>query len=313
MTVEKIVTTPTPLGVTDKINEVITELEGITDSTFQGYWEAGETVEVGDVRYLTGRDNTGYVLECVGAGVTGSEQPDVDISDVGSSTGIELNDCDGVLSIEKGGTDATTAEEACANIGALPLSGGTMTGRLRVNVPIDSWNAREIITNVDDTTGILLTGGTSYTNGAVMSLKGIHDVFNESDAGGFFIAATDGSKQYWLKGKNNGSLSWENKELLTETETWYDNNSIVVRKFSSGFMIISGSYSTSINSPKVITYPVPFTYNPFVVACPRSSNSISKADFYIGISDISPTGCIAKGSLEGYDLWFSFIAIGRWK
>lgn len=98
MTVEKIVTTPTPLGVTDKINEVITELEGITDSTFQGYWEAGETVEVGDVRYLTGRDNTGYVLECVQAGTTGTEQPivsDEDLEQVGtgnSGSGSKVDD-----------------------------------------------------------------------------------------------------------------------------------------------------------------------------------------------------------------------------
>lgn len=42
-----------------------------------GYWQPNETVEVGDMRTLSGRDNTGYMLEYVGAGVTGDTQPTV--------------------------------------------------------------------------------------------------------------------------------------------------------------------------------------------------------------------------------------------
>lgn len=41
----------------------------------EGIWQANETVEVGDMRTLSGRDNTGYMLEYVGAGVTGDTQP----------------------------------------------------------------------------------------------------------------------------------------------------------------------------------------------------------------------------------------------
>lgn len=40
-----------------------------------GYWQANEEVEAGDMRYLAGRDNTGYMLEYVGAGTTGQTQP----------------------------------------------------------------------------------------------------------------------------------------------------------------------------------------------------------------------------------------------
>ena len=43
----------------------------------EGIWQANETVEVGDMRTLSGRDNTGYMLEYVGAGVTGDTQPTV--------------------------------------------------------------------------------------------------------------------------------------------------------------------------------------------------------------------------------------------
>lgn len=40
-----------------------------------GYWQANEEVEAGDMRYLAGRDNTGYLLEYVGSGTTGQTQP----------------------------------------------------------------------------------------------------------------------------------------------------------------------------------------------------------------------------------------------
>lgn len=45
---------------------------------YEGYWEAEENVSVGDVRFLKGRNNTKYLLECVQEGTTGTEQPTVD-------------------------------------------------------------------------------------------------------------------------------------------------------------------------------------------------------------------------------------------
>lgn len=40
-----------------------------------GIWKPNESVSVGDVRYLNGRENAGIVLECTQAGTTGTEQP----------------------------------------------------------------------------------------------------------------------------------------------------------------------------------------------------------------------------------------------
>lgn len=42
---------------------------------FEGYWKSNESVSVGDVRFLKGRNNTKYLLECTQAGTTGTEQP----------------------------------------------------------------------------------------------------------------------------------------------------------------------------------------------------------------------------------------------
>lgn len=44
---------------------------------YEGYWEAKENVSVGDVRFLKGRNNTKYLLECVQEGTTGTEQPTI--------------------------------------------------------------------------------------------------------------------------------------------------------------------------------------------------------------------------------------------
>lgn len=102
-----------------------------------GIWKSEETVKVGDVRFLKGRENAGYILECVTAGTTGENQPVISEEDVENAEGLDLDDLNGVVPVEKGGTNATTAKEARenlditpANIGALPLSGGNITGML---------------------------------------------------------------------------------------------------------------------------------------------------------------------------------------
>ena len=57
-------------------------LKKITNVTnnFDGYWQAGEAVEVGTLRFPRGQENTGYILECVEAGTTGSTQPEIIIN-----------------------------------------------------------------------------------------------------------------------------------------------------------------------------------------------------------------------------------------
>ena len=49
-------------------------------NNFEGYWQAQEAVEVGTLRFPRGQNNTGYILECVEAGTTGTTQPEI-ISD----------------------------------------------------------------------------------------------------------------------------------------------------------------------------------------------------------------------------------------
>ena len=46
-----------------------------------GLWKPNETVSVGDIRYLRGRENAGIILECIEAGTTGTEQPVINSGD----------------------------------------------------------------------------------------------------------------------------------------------------------------------------------------------------------------------------------------
>ena len=63
-------------GKVKTVNGVEPDTEGnIQITTNEGVWQANEEVEAGDMRYLAGRDNTGYLLEYVGAGTTGETQP----------------------------------------------------------------------------------------------------------------------------------------------------------------------------------------------------------------------------------------------
>lgn len=63
-------------GKVKTVNGVEPDTEGnIQITTNEGVWQANEEVEAGDMRYLAGRDNTGYLLEYVGAGTTGTTQP----------------------------------------------------------------------------------------------------------------------------------------------------------------------------------------------------------------------------------------------
>lgn len=110
-----------------------------------GIWKSEEAVNVGDVRFLKGRENAGYILECVTAGTTGETQPTFTEADVEDSAILmaseeealagEVDDkimsplqvanaikgavFDGgsVIPITNGGTGATTAEQARENLG----------------------------------------------------------------------------------------------------------------------------------------------------------------------------------------------------
>lgn len=199
-----------------------------------GIWKSEETVKVGDVRFLKGRENAGYVLECVKAGVTGESQPVLE-GDIAEDE-FNLNNFDGTLSIEKGGTGATTAEQARenlgitpANIGALPLSGGTMQGNLHFIKGAEILgDGRKGYTKV--------CGGSKNEDGARFVLYGV-EYGAESGAykGIFQLVAADANGNYsTLFGYPDGTLTWGGKSLLVEGQGGVTPARYITSKWTSG-------------------------------------------------------------------------------
>lgn len=77
-----------------------------------------------------------YSLPTATSSVLGGVKSGGDVS-VNSSTGVMSYSS--TVPISKGGTGATTAAAACTNLGALPLSGGTLTGNLTGKYFTGTW------------------------------------------------------------------------------------------------------------------------------------------------------------------------------
>ena len=90
--------------------------------------------------------------------------------------------------------------------GNLPLSGGTMTGTLRL-----ASGGNIIASNVDDSS-IGLRGGSDGTS-AYLNLYGKN---NASYAGHFSLTAYDGTNRKSLAGLPDGTLTWANNNVLTD-------------------------------------------------------------------------------------------------
>lgn len=78
----------------------------------------------------------------------------------------DLSNLTGTVPVAKGGTGATTVAGACSNIGAVQLSGSTMTGNL------------EIEKNVQDETSFTVTNPNGSVQLSVNARRGIYDKGN---------------------------------------------------------------------------------------------------------------------------------------
>ena len=196
MAAGKFTTTPSPIEVVEKVNAVIDDM---ASSAFDSYWKSGESVAIGAVRYVPGREKSGYVLECVRAGTTGSVAPDVDDDD------LDFGDSTGPLSVASGGTGATTAAQACTNLGALSITGGTLTGSIKTTASLPLYRT------TDDSTLEIHGGSSAYSTGSYLYLTGQ----NSSDAGSFSLGAAGNGAICRLQGYTDGTLKWNGYKVAT--------------------------------------------------------------------------------------------------
>ena len=238
-----------------------------------GVWKSEEAVKVGDVRFLKGRETAGYVLECVTAGITGENQPQIDKEMVEDDV-FDLNDFDGTLSIKKGGTGATTAKEACANIGAFPYTGGTLNGNLYVPQSRGYWIAGSLN---DNTEALILAArhhGQNY--GAFLRLCG--EQYSASPSTFQLTAHKNEQSACILQGDGDGNLSWNGARVQTlpqtsQGTTWY-------RVDNDGWVVQGGWYSNDIKNATytpVINFPIPFKdKNYFINAMPYNAGYLGE-------------------------------------
>ena len=133
--------TEKPLGTTgaarlwhnfiQKLNTVKTELQADIDNKVDK--ETGKGLSSND--YTSGEKSK---LAGIAAGANNYSLPKAGTSLGGVQSGGDVSIANGLISyksimpIAKGGTGATTAAQACTNLGALPTAGGTMTGPLKL-------------------------------------------------------------------------------------------------------------------------------------------------------------------------------------
>lgn len=184
---------------------------------------------VGDIALCAGSQS--LQLICTASGTTSSDDLDISSNQIGDSitdgtvTWVVVNrnylGSDGVLPIANGGTGANNAIEACANLGALPLSGGTMTGCLELNTIIPYSEPTELsIGGADSTKEIRLFASNNVYNssGVIFSSKNTNGYKDESLRGYFSLqtAASKDTDTRDLVGKTDGTLTWCGKNVATQ-------------------------------------------------------------------------------------------------
>lgn len=184
----------------------------------------------------------------------------------------------GVLPIASGGTGATTANDACNNIGAVKYKNSSISD------------------------GTVINGGSEWTNGAGLFLAGKE---NETIGikGGFALHAQSDAGESQLLGSPAGVLSWNNKAL--ESIIAIGDGYI---RYDSGLQICWGTPAL-FNKTTTIIYPLPFIGQPSASVTMRNSGIYNQLHFLHCNSDATSLYIIGDDD----NLYCHYITVGRWK
>ena len=123
--------------------------------------------------------------------------------------------------------------QAVLNSGAglfLPLTGGTMTGAIKVS--------GYLAANANNSSDVRIAGGTSVSNGAALTLNGKD---TSGVAGRFTISANDGTNVKYLIGRPDGILSWDGNNIVTAKV----GNFAIGKAVDNGFLQLNGGSLTA--------------------------------------------------------------------
>ena len=192
----------------------------------------------------------------------------------------------------------------------LPLSGGTLTGRL---VPAPNASGGICLPNANDM--LILCSAPDYTQGAFLELYGgTYTGWNEDNReGGFLLGAHDPSSYSHLRGYADGRLKW-NHQIV---DTVVASGSGYIR-YKSGMQICYGRITAncaSAGGSVTWTFPVAFSEVPTVVC--SDTGSLNGQIWIARASTPSKTACniLLRYSAPNGD-WGNgvvpSIAIGLW-
>lgn len=184
------------------------------------------------------------------------------------------------------------ASEAVVN-GALPLSGGTMTGGI-------AYSGVNVIAKSDDTDEYVeIVGGTSESTGAHISVYGKD---NTSKPGNITMEAYDGTNTNRMVLEPTGSAQIGGKEVerVNSSGTGYI-------RFESGLQICWNRVSSVTTSGKAETFLAAFKTG----STPRLAIATATNAIAVAFSGLSESGCTFKSASGSQAI--DYIAIGVWK
>lgn len=180
------------------------------------------------------------------------------------------------------------AKDAC-----LPLSGGTMTGDIKVS-------GNRAIKQTTTSSSFQLYGGTSADYGSVL---GVYGVDHSERPGWIFGLAKSGTDGSTFIGKPDGTLTWRGKEVER-----VNSKGVYYTRFESGLQICWGQVSFDSAGVVNVTLPVAFKDGSYKVCATMSSSSTNF--FGVSINSRTSTGFPMRAQSGTSFMW---VAVGLWK
>lgn len=199
-----------------------------------------------------------------------------------------------ISDIAHGGTGATTAEEALENLGAVSKTNPIIPAR---DIDLVNGDDTARISAYEDSALFLRVDNTTSLEGSMVRL---FDDYFSIRAGGI-----DNEDRKYLYGQTSGSLTWNNKRVLTEDQDGLEiskGQNGYIRDKKTGFTIQWGRNDNGTLTTIPVTFPRAFSVAYTVVIAEISDHTRSNA-----VGSLSTTGFTAYLSAKDYFYW---IAIG---
>lgn len=215
----------------------------------------------------------------------------------------------GIIPISEGGTGANNASQACANIGALPLSGGTMTGAIVFDGA--SLEQETAIMGNDTTSRVAICSAGIHNYGGKCAFYGK----DHATAAGQIVLtpSLSSDKEYsFILDPSNREIAWDGEEVPSIAYKDIKFNAVNqqnVIRYRNGLQIITGEINYSDLTNGVLTFVLPFLNNNITVLVSATWGDGSNVPKITAFPTTSTQTTIRVSE----PCYFKLLTIGRWK